>query len=49
MKFRSVGAEFYEEGQADETKLIVAFRSCAKALRNLLVATTTTTTNIIII
>ena len=35
MKFRPVGAElFCAEEQIDETKLIVAFRSFANALRN---------------
>ena len=35
MKINSVGAElFHADGQTDTTKLIVAFRNCAKEPKN---------------
>jgi len=34
-KFRRMGAEsFYADGQTEMTKLLVAFRNCANALKN---------------
>jgi len=36
MKIRPVGAEFHADGQADTTKLIVAFRNTTNAPKKLL-------------